>query len=83
MAYTLDKSQGSQDYDKYTIGIKDTINSNHDTVNVRNGASTSSTVLYDTGAVSNYAVLILDETATNSFYRITERRRPQQRKDSS
>ena len=70
VAYTLDKSQGSQDYDKYTIGIKDTINSNHDTVNVRNGASTSSTVLYDTGAVSNYAVLILDETATNSFYRI-------------
>ncbi len=71
VAYTLDKTQGSKDYDRYTIAIKDTINSSHETVNVRNGASTSNTkVLYTTGSTSNYSVLVLDDTAVNSFYKI-------------
>lgn len=70
IAYNMDKSQGSKDYNKYTIAIKNTIASDHDNVNVRKEASTSSTVLYQTGGEANYAVIILNTTPTNSFYRI-------------
>lgn len=70
MAYTLDKNGGRKDEGKYTIGIKDTINTNHNSVNVRNSASTSGKVLYNTDTYSNYAVLILNSKATNSFYKI-------------
>lgn len=72
MAYSLDKNGGRKDQGKYTIGIKDTINTTHNSVNVRNTASTSSgsKVLYNTDTYSNYAVLILNSKATNSFYKI-------------
>ena len=70
MAYALDAAQGSQDYGQYTIGVKDTLASSHQTVNVRNASSTSSTVLYSTGSASNYSVLIKDSTLENGFYRI-------------
>lgn len=70
VAYYLDNLQGGKDYDRYTIGIKDTINSEHTVVNVRNGSSTSTKILYDTGMASNYAVLVLNDKATNSFYKI-------------
>ncbi len=71
MAYYLDSQGGRKDEDKYTIGIKDTINTNHNSVYVRNGASTSKgKVLYNTDTYSNYAVLILNSKATNSFYKI-------------
>lgn len=71
MAYYLDSLGGRKDEGKYTIGIKDTINTNHNSVNIRNSASTTSgKVLYNTDSYSNYAVLILDSKATNSFYKI-------------
>lgn len=70
VAYALDAAQGSQDYGQYTIGVKDTLASSHQTVNVRNASSTSSTVLYSTGSASNYSVLIKDSTLENGFYRI-------------
>lgn len=70
VAYALDAAQGSQDYGQYTIGVKDTLASSHQTVNVRNASSTSSTVLYTTGQASNYSVLIKDSTPENGFYRI-------------
>lgn len=70
VAYALDAAQGSQDYGQYTIGVKDTLASSHQTVNVRNASSTSSTVLYSTGSASNYSVLIKDSTLENRFYRI-------------
>ncbi len=70
IAYNLDKSAGSQDAEKYTIGIKDTLTSDHNTVNVRQEGSTSSTVLYQTSSSASYAVLILDSSAAGGFYRI-------------
>ena len=70
VAYALDAAQGSQDYGQYTIGVKDTLPSSHQTVNVRNASSTSSTALYSTGSASNYSVLIKDSTLENGFYRI-------------
>lgn len=72
LAWTLDKNGSNKDYGKYTIGIKDTICTTHNSVNVRNNASTSSSskILYNTGTHSNYAVLILNTKAVNSFYKI-------------
>lgn len=70
MAYSLDKNGGREDEGKYTIGIKDTINTNHTDVYVRNNSSTSATKLYSTDEYSNYAVLILNSKPTNSFYKI-------------
>lgn len=70
IAYKLDLSQGSKDYNKYTIAIKNTVASDHDMVNIRKEATTSSTVLYKSGNEANYAVLALSTTPTNSFYKI-------------
>lgn len=68
--YRLEKSGGNKDYNTYTIGIKDTISTTHNNVNVRNGSSTSSTALYKTGKASNYAVILQNKKAENGFYRI-------------
>ena len=68
--WRLDQNGGSRDADAYTIGIKDTLATGHTSVNVRRGSSTSEALLYKTGAASNYAVLIQDLAAENSFYRI-------------
>lgn len=68
VAWNLDKTGGSGDYGKYTIGIKNTINTGHSNVNVRKEATTSSDVLYQTGKHSNYAVLI--RTEKDGFYEI-------------
>ena len=70
LIWYLDRNGGGQDANAYSIGIKDTINTTHNSVNVRNGSNTSSTALYKTGAWSNYAVLIQNTTAENGFYRI-------------
>ena len=70
LIYRLEKSGGNKDYNAYTIGIKDTISTAHNNVNVRNGSSTSSTALYKTGKASNYAVILQNKTAENGFYRI-------------
>lgn len=76
IAYSLDKSGGSKDYDKYTIGIKDTIatsdKNNYNDVNVRKEASTASgsSVLYSTGSSASYSVVCLNSETKNSFYKI-------------
>ncbi len=67
----LDRTNGSKDYGKYSIGIKDLINSEHTTLNVRKESNTSSDVLYKTAAQSQYAFLLLDNgEAANGFYRV-------------
>lgn len=69
IAWKLDTAGGNKDLHKYTIGIKDFISTKHTALNIRNGASTSSTVLYNT-ALTSHAFLILDSTPTNDFYKI-------------
>lgn len=68
IARTLDAAGGNKDYGYYTIGIKNTISSGHDDVNVRKDASTSSTILYTTGSHSNYPVII--RKSSGDFYEI-------------
>lgn len=68
IARTLDAAGGNKDYGYYTIGIKNTISSGHDDVNVRKEASTSSTILYTTGSHSNYPVII--RKSSGDFYEI-------------
>lgn len=70
IAWKLDSAGQSKDNGTYTIAIKDTISTEHNSVNVRSDKSTSSTVLYKTGLYSNYSVIVLDSTPVNSFYRI-------------
>lgn len=66
--WTLDRANGSKDAKKYTIAIKDTINSQHITLNVRKESSASSTKLYSTVSQANIAFLVLGEE--NGFYKI-------------
>lgn len=73
VAWMLDNSGGQQDRGRYTIGIKDTINTQYNVVNVRKEANTSSNVFYTTTSfsgrsVSNYAVLI--KGSSGDFYQI-------------
>ena len=67
-AWNMDNNLGSKDRFKYTIGIKDLINTSHTTVNVRKENNTGSAILYNTGSVSNYAVLIRKQAG--NFYQI-------------
>ena len=50
------------------IRIKDPIATGHTELNIRKEASASAPILYNTGRVSNYAFLILEETG--GFYKI-------------
>ena len=73
IAWQLDNENGQKDRYRYTIGIKDTINTKYNVVNVRKEANTASNVLYTTTSssgrsVSNYAVLI--KGSSGSFYQI-------------
>lgn len=68
IARSLDAAGGNKDYGYYTIGIKDTVSTSHNDVNVRKDASTSSTVLYTTGSHSNYPVII--RNTSGNFYEI-------------
>lgn len=70
LIWTLDRSGGGKDANAYSLGIKDTVNTSHNNVNVRNAAGSSGTALYKTGAWANYAVLIQNTTAETGFYRI-------------
>lgn len=71
-AWLLDRDGGSADQYKYTIGIKGKTETTgqHYTINVRAGNNTSSSILYETGKAREYAVILLDGSATNSFYKI-------------
>jgi len=68
VAWSLDKSGGNKDLNKYTIGIKDTIGTEHTALNIRNNGNTSSNIVFNTGEQSNQAFIILDEE--NGFYKL-------------
>ena len=69
VAWMIDAQLGSHDTGRFSLGIKNTNNSEHDVVNVRNHPSTSgSSVLYTTTAASNYPVII--HSSDNGFYKI-------------
>ncbi|XCP84216.1 triple tyrosine motif-containing protein [Roseburia hominis] len=68
IAWVLDRENGRNDVGKYTLGIKDVINSEHTALNVRKEATTASTKLYGTGQQSSYAFIILGESG--GFYKI-------------
>ena len=73
VAWMLDNGNGQKDRGGYTIGIKDTVNTQYNIVNVRKEADTASNVLYTTTSssgrsISNYAVLI--KGSSGSFYQI-------------
>lgn len=70
IAWTLDGLGGSRDNGRYTLGIKDTIASEHHSVQVQSEADSSAAVLYDTGSASNYSVLLLDSGVINGYYKI-------------
>lgn len=67
-AWKLDELNSGKDQYAYTIGMKDTINSSHTDLNIRNQALASSLALYSTGAQSNHAFLIKGEE--NNFYKV-------------
>lgn len=66
IAWNLDAN--AKDRDRYTIGIKDTINTSHTELNVRNGSSISSKKIFTTKNHSNHAFIILGEE--NGFYKV-------------
>ena len=69
IAWMLDSELGGHDINRFSIGIKDTMSHEHDTINIRNYPSTTnSTVLYSTSNITNYPVIILG--STNGFYEI-------------
>ena len=71
MMWYFDKANGSRDYGKYTIGIKDLMSNEHTILNVRKESNTSSTVLYQTVSQSQYSFLLLDNgQISNGFYKI-------------
>lgn len=72
VAWTLDKAGNNIDQYQYTIGIKGTERrtNSHENVNVRAQSNTECTVLYKTGEQKESAVLILDSTPENGFYKI-------------
>jgi len=80
IAWRIDRDNGNQDAFKYTIGIKDTINTSHTLSTVRNEASTTATALYTTAPsspatrlpISNYPFIVMDNVvmAQNNFYKI-------------
>ncbi len=81
IAWKVDTYLGGNDSNKYTIGIKDTLPSNHNVVEIKSSASSSSTTLYKTYPVSsttsyktyapsNYAFIILKDGESNGYYKI-------------
>lgn len=68
VAWGLDTTNGGGDQCRYTIGIKDTYAYDHTNLNVRQEATTASTVLYQTGNCSHYAFIIWGES--NNFYQV-------------
>lgn len=70
IAWTLDSLGGSEDGGSYIFGVKDTAAYSHNNVSVTQEADSGSAVLYSTGAVSSYSVLILDSSTASGYYRI-------------
>ncbi len=81
VCWKIDSYLGSKDAYRYTIGIKDTINTNHSIINIKSDANSSSNTLYSTypkskttvlkdQAPSNYAFIILNNGDKNNYYKI-------------
>ena len=81
IAWRVDSYLGGSDSYKYTIGIKDILPSDHNVVEIKSSASSSSTTLYKTYPVSskttyksyapsNYAFIILKDGQSNGYYKI-------------
>lgn len=66
IAWNLD-SDGIDRY-RYTLGIKDTMNTQHTDLNVRKDSNASSTKLFSTGNQSDHAFIVLEEE--NGFYKV-------------
>ena len=74
-AWRIDDYLGNKDSNKYTIGIKDTLSNNHNTLNIKASASDSSTTLYTTkmykgttNSPASYAFIVLGKD--NGYYKI-------------
>ena len=81
LCWKIDSYLGAKDSYKYTIGIKDTINTNHSVINIKNNASSNSNTLYSTYPKSktttlknqspaNYPFIILKNGEKNNYYKI-------------
>ena len=72
VAWTLDKAGNNQDQYQYTIGIKGTVGQSnpHINVNIRAKSNVDSTILYQSGKQRESAVLILNSSQENGFYKI-------------
>ena len=81
LCWKIDSYLGAKDSYKYTIGIKDTINTNHNVINIKNNASSNSNTLYSTypksktttlknQAPANYPFIILKNGEKNNYYKI-------------
>ena len=68
IAWMLDRANGNLDVNKYTLGIKDIMSSDHTALNIRREATTASAKLYNTGGQASHAFIILGEAA--NFYKI-------------
>ncbi len=81
VCWKIDSYLGSKDSYKYTIGIKDTINTNHSVINIKSDAVSNSNTLYSTypksktttlknQAPANYPFIILKNGEKNNYYKI-------------
>lgn len=70
IAWSVDVNNGSKEASRYSLGIKDIINSTsaHTALNVRKEATTASAALYSTGAAGTYSFIILGESG--GFYKV-------------
>ena len=81
ICWKIDDYLGLKDVSKYTIAIKDTLNTNHSVINIKSDASSSSNTLYSTYPVSskstyssyapsNYPFIVLKNGDKNNYYKI-------------
>ena len=68
IAWMIDKTYSNTEYAKYTLGVKDTIGTEHTNLNVRTQATTSSTKIHTTKKYSNQSFIILGKE--NDFYKV-------------
>ncbi len=81
ICWRIDRYLGSKDASKYTIAIKDTLNTNHSVINIKSDASSSSNTLYSTYPVSskstynsyapsNYPFIVIKNGDKNNYYKV-------------
>ena len=81
VCWRIDNYLGTKDASKYTIAIKDTLNTNHSIINIKSDANSNSNTLYSTYPISskstystyapsNYAFIVLKNGDKNNYYKI-------------